>query len=98
MKKNLPKVYANPINKIINNNLDVYYNDRTTKETKKSVDVTRKINEIFASTHHVYKSNVRITSINGILETTIIGKSGNNLLSLNGEKININDIQDIEKI
>lgn len=98
MEKNLPKVYANPINKIINNNLDVYYNDRTTKEAKKSVDITRKINEIFASTNHVYKSNVRITSINGILETTIIGKSGKNLLSLNGEKISIDDIQDIEKI
>ncbi len=98
MEKDLPKVYVNPINKVINNNLDVYYNDRTTKKVTDTIDIPRKINEIFASTHHVYKSNVRITLANDTIETTIIGKSGNNLLSLNGDKININDIQNIEKI
>lgn len=98
MEKDLPKVFANPINKVINNNLDVYYNDRTAKEIKHDIDVPKKINEIFASTTHVYKSKVKITTASDILETTIIGKSGNYLLSLKGDKISINDIQDIEKI
>lgn len=97
MEKDLPRVFVNPINKEINNNLDIYYQGRI-KEVPKNIDITKKINQIFASTSHVYKSKVRITTENDTFETTIVGKSGSDLLSLNGERIHINNIQNIEKI
>lgn len=97
MEKDLPRVYVNPINKEINNNLDIYYKGRI-KEVPKNIDITKKINQIFASTSHVYKSKVRITTENDTFETTIVGKTGSDLLSLNGERIHINNIQNIEKI
>lgn len=97
MEKDLPRVFVNPINKEINNNLDIYYKGRI-KEVPKNIDITKKINQIFASTSHVYKSKVRITTENDTFETTIVGKTGSDLLSLNGERIHINNIQNIEKI
>lgn len=97
MEKDLPRVFVNPINKEINNNLDIYYKGRI-KEVPKNIDITKKINQIFASTSHVYKSKVRITTENDTFEATIVGKSGSDLLSLNGERIHINNIQNIEKI
>lgn len=97
MEKDLPRVFVNPINKEINNNLDIYYKGRI-KEVPKNIDITKKINQIFASTSHVYKSKVKITTANDTFETTIVGKSGSDLLSLNGERIHIDSIQNIEKI
>ena len=35
---------------------------------------------------------------NGEIRTTIVGKSGNYLLTLNGERINMLEINDIERI
>ena len=44
----LPKVFANPIDKKINNYQDLYYSVRTPKALSKK-DVNKKINEIFGS-------------------------------------------------
>lgn len=97
MDKDLPKVYASPINKTLNNNKEVFYShDRNIKEIKKE-DIPRKVNEIFASPHHVYKSNVKITTANSEFNAVIVGKKDNQLLTINGERININDILNIEK-
>lgn len=99
MKNNLPRVYANPINKELKNNLDYYVSNTNEERSINSENIPRKINEIFASPHHVYKSKVRIRLFdNQELETTIVGKTGNYLLTLNGEKVNIDNIADIEKI
>lgn len=98
MEKDLPRVFVNPINKEINNNLDIYYKDRGFKEVQNNIDITKKINQIFASASHVYTSKVKITTANDTFETTIVGKSGSDLLSLNGERIHIDSIQNIEKI
>lgn len=98
MKKNLPNVFANPINKPLNNNREVYYSDVVEHRNLRSENIPQKINEIFASVHHVYKSNVKIITKEGEIFTTIVGKNGNNLLTLNGEKININDILDIQRL
>ena len=98
MKKDLPKVYANPIDKDIRNNTNFYYGKNEEVRKEKEVNVYEKINQIFASRHHVYKSNVLIKTKNGQLRTTIVGKAGNFLLTLNGDKINMLDITDIEKI
>ena len=98
MKKDLPRVYANPIDKELRNNTDVYYGKNDEVRSDQKVNVYEKINQIFASPHHVYKSNVLIQTRNGEIKTTIVGKSGNYLLSLNGDKINMLDIVDIKRI
>ncbi len=98
MKKDLPSVYANPINKEIKNNSSVYYGKNEEIRGMSKENIMEKINHIFASIHHVYKSNVLIYTKSGQIKTTIVGKSGNYLLTLNGDKINILDITDIERI
>lgn len=98
MNKNLPNVFANPINKPMNNNRKVYHSDITEERSIKRENIPQKINEIFASVHHVYKSKVKITTSEGDLFTTIVGKTSTHLLTLNGEKININNILDIKRL
>ena len=98
MNKNLPRVYANPINKELHNNKDIYISSKENKTPKDSPNVLKEVNEIFSNPHHVYKSRVRITTKDQTYETTVVGKSGSYLLTLNGEKININDILDITRL
>ena len=69
-----------------------------TSSTYKNFAICPKINDIFSSSHHVYKSRVRITLKDDIQERTIIGKTSNQLLTLSGDKISIVDIVDIERI
>ncbi|MBQ6686919.1 MAG: hypothetical protein IJN03_00155 [Bacilli bacterium] len=101
MKKDLPGVFANPLNKDFKNVQEIYYskNDLTLRNSSVSIDsILTKINRIFNSSHHVYKSKVKITTNNGILVKEIVGKSSGNLLTLDGEVIKIIDILDIEKM
>lgn len=101
MNDKLPKVYANPINKTLTNNLEYVVSSTNNLDVRNInvVDIPRKINEIFASPNHVYKSRVWIKLLdNQELETVIVGKTGTYLLTLNGDKISINNIQNIEKI
>ncbi len=97
MDKNLPKVYANPINKTINNNREVF-NSTDHYEVPKSENILKKINEIFASPNHVYKSEVLIKTNNEEIRTSIVGQTNTYLLTLDGNKIRLNDIVSIDKI
>ena len=98
MNNKLPKVYANPINKEINNNKDIFYSNLKQERTINKESIYRQINEIFASSHHVYKSRVAIT-IDGVTkEETIIGEANNYLLTIDGKKINIAKIEDIKRL
>ncbi|MFR5856242.1 MAG: hypothetical protein ACLUFU_00345 [Bacilli bacterium] len=91
-----PKVFANPINKKINNVQDLF---RSSQDEKLNpLDVNKKINEIFASSNHVYKSRVKITLKDKTITTDLIGKTNLNLLTLDGGLIKITDILDIERI
>ena len=92
-----PRVYANPINKKIDNVQDLFRSDKDSRSIN-PVDVNKKINEIFASRNHVYKSRVRITLKDGVVEKEIVGKTNINLLTLDGDLIKITDIVDIERI
>jgi len=98
MEKNLPRVYANPINKTLANNKDIFYSGENDVRSINTIDVTKKINEIFASKTHVYKSKVRIKTNDDILEEVIVGRTGAYLLTLSGAKISIPTIIDIERI
>ena len=101
MNNNLPRVYANPIDKELSNNLNYHICSTSIPDTRslESENIPRKINEIFASPNHVYKSRVRIKLLNNEeIETTIVGKTGNYLLNLNGDKVSINNIINIDKM
>ena len=99
MKKDLPNDYANPLNKTMKNVQEIYYGSGASTDRTVSVDsVLTKINRIFNSNHHVYKSRVRITTSEGDREEEIVGRTNGSLLTLSGERIKIIDILDIERI
>lgn len=93
----LPNVFANPINKKFENVQDLYRSDKAVRSYNPQ-DINKKINQIFGSSDHVYKSKVKITLNDGITTEYIVGKTNLNLLTLEGKLIKITDILDIEKI
>ena len=98
MNDELPKVYANPIDHELNNNKDVFFSSLKEERTNSRENISREVNEIFANPHHVYKSRVLIT-IDGVqTEEVIVGKFKDDILTLNGRHININQIQNIKRI
>lgn len=102
MEKKLPKVFANKIDKNLNNNETVYYNKNEERKIEEKdplssiLTVNQKINQIFSSARYVYKADVVITTKNGKLNKRIIGRNRNELITMDNEVININDIIDIE--
>lgn len=98
--KDLPKVFANKIEGNINNTQDIFYgSDRDIpKKHQDSLNLSRKINSIFASSTHVYKSRVKIEFKDRIEKKVIVGKTNSHLITIDGELIKISDIVDIEKI
>lgn len=95
--KELPKVYVNPIEKNLQNNKDLFYS-RLMSDRKGTKDVMREIDYIFHSKDFVYKSRVEITTHEGIIETTLIGKTQTSLLTMDGKRIPITEIEDIKKV
>ena len=100
--KDLPRAFANKIDTNINNDQELFYgSDRIiTKKVKKDDDISivKKINNIFASSHHVYKSRVKITLKDKVVEKVIVGKTSADLITMDGERIKIIDILDIERL
>ena len=92
MDRDLPNVYAGIIDKEIKNDQEIYSN---INRSSNNINIREKINKIFSSTDFVYKKDVRITTNEGIINTTIVGINNNNLLTMNNEAINISDIIDI---
>ena len=91
----LPHVYANTNLNSIKNNETIYYNkDKNTKV----VNVNNKINELFRSSKYVYKIDVRITTKDKIEVYKVIGKVNDYLITINNDKILIDDIIDIEEV
>ena len=95
--KDLPNVSAFPIEKELRNSQERFYGHEEIFPSKK-VNVISKINSIFSSNNHVYKSRVRIKTNKDIFERTIVGKTNTDLLTLSGDKIKIVDILDIERL
>jgi hypothetical protein len=99
MKQDLPKVFANKINKKLNNTQEIYYQDNFKNNNIHDIrSVNKKISDIFNSNNFVYKSNVKITTKDNIITKIIVGRKNNYLLTMDNEAININDIIDIEII
>lgn len=94
--KNLPGVFAAPIDKKIENNRNVF---RSSKKEEHGETISKnEINKIFNSRNHVYKTRVILTTKSGEKEVDVIGMNKENLLTLNGEAIAINDIIEIKKV
>lgn len=96
MNKILPKVYANKIDKVINNSREIYYTSSRGNES--FIDINKKINDLFKSKNFVYKKDVKITLKGQVIKKTIVGLKNNYLLTMDNKMININDIVDINEI
>lgn len=100
MREDLPKVFANKIDKKINNTQDIYYEDnsRNNSDMRDVRTVNKKIADIFDSSNFVYKSSVKITTRDRVISKTIVGRRGNYLLTMDNEAIDINEILDINTL
>ncbi len=92
MDKNLPRVFANPLSKKINNQKEFFYGNNIRNNTL----VSEKLAKIFKPSNFIYKKDVVITTSKGVFNKTIIGYTKNKLLTKDNQAININDILDIE--
>jgi hypothetical protein len=94
----LPRVYANPLQKEFTNVQKICncsLNDRSVEEPNLNV----KLRKIFDSREFVYKKRIRIKLANNeTKEIVLIGKTSDSLLTMDGQRIKINEIYDIEEI
>ncbi len=106
--KKFPKVYKSKIEKLKSKIQNEYYyhdnsHDRDLKMTdfkNKKVDkmlLLKKINNIFSSPNYVYQADISILYKNGEnISKKVIGIKDNYLITIEGEKIFIDDIYDIK--
>ena len=97
MDKKLPNIYANPIQKKLQNVQEMYYGEDRVGVNKDDKPVLKKINEIFSSLDFVYKSRVRITTMSGSREYVLVGRTDKSLLTFDNETVLIADILEIQK-
>lgn len=105
MNKKIPKIFVNKIDKNIDNNTKVYYsykdNFKEEKIDRKNIDyfgLQNKINNLFKSSDFIYKKKFLIKTDSFEKEFTIISKSYDYLLTIDGDRIFIKDIIDIRNI
>lgn len=104
MNKKLPKVFANKINKNLDNNKSIFYSnkenidvvDNSIRNSNPVVNINQKINSIFSSPKYVYKADVDITTNDGVVSKRVVGKNGTHLITIDNELIPISNIIDIE--
>lgn len=101
MNKKLPEIFQNKIEKTLTNNDNMYYSAK--EQHKEIVDnrseeksIREKINEIFSSPNYIYKANVKITIGNQTINTRIIGRNKNYLITMDNKTFLIDDITNIE--
>ena len=89
----LPKVFVNPINKIIDNDQKNYrsYKDSYIRKNITSLDIDNIIN----SKKYINGTKVKILINNEYLYKTIITRQKDYLITIDNEKIFIKDIDDI---
>lgn len=95
--KDLPKVFANPIDKSLHNNRSYSYGKlEDEKKNRNEGEIINKIDKIFKSESTLYSIDCIITFENNEEKYTIIGKTNNNLVTKNQKLIPIREIYDIE--
>lgn len=102
MKDEFPKIYKSKINSLKSKIQNEYYYHGKDVEEKpiKKVDkltLLKKINAIFTRNDYVYQADVNIMYKNGENKhKKIIGTKDNYLLTIDNERISIDDIYDIK--
>ena len=104
MKKELPRIYVNNIDKAIDNNKKIYISNIATKtEAKQKTDEDKNLDEVkkivkkmFNKKDLIYKIPVEIETNNEKLKTKIIGKKDNYLITIENKIINIKEIKNIK--
>ena len=90
----LPKVYENKIISNIDNVQKVFKNSILSNRVSVN-NINDKINRILNSNKHISKSLVSIKTSNGIIDTYLIGRTKNKILTMDGKIILVDDILDI---
>ena len=99
MKEDLPRVYANKIERKLNNTQDIYYQNHSQNVLKNdSKTINKKIAEMFNSVNFIYKKDAKITINGRTITKTIVGRKNNFLLTMDNDAINIDEITNIEVI
>ncbi len=98
MKKDLPSVFSNPIEKEIKNNTEYYYGSLKNNTLVREKNIMQEINHIFSSKDFVYKKQIRVTTIDNSFDVTLVGRNSSSLLTLDNKSIPISSITDIEVI
>ena len=96
----LTKFFINKIDKSIKNNKESYYYKGNEPIIIDDADINVKetINEIFNSDSFVYKTKVTIKFKNGKSKVyEIVAMKNNELISIDGDKIKVDDIVNIKK-
>ncbi|HHX94090.1 MAG TPA: hypothetical protein GX690_03235 [Tenericutes bacterium] len=109
MKNSEIKVQAFPISKKLNVNQKVFYSGNKNKPKKEKEDI--KINKDFTEMTILEKINyiinlpifmedtiVSITTSDGVINQTIVEREGDKVILKNGQKIKIDEIEDITLI
>lgn len=95
--KDLPRVYANPINNDINHNRTFSYGKLETEKFSRDADyVEGKLSKLFKSDRNIYSIDCLIKFATNEERYTIIGRTNNNLVTKNQKLIPIREIYDID--
>lgn len=104
MSKELPSIFKNTPNKIINNNKKVYYSSYSSDiapviNDKFSVEdntLNGTVNNMLKNRQFVFNVPVEIKTKDGIFNSSIISKVGDHLLTSDGRTIIIEDILSVK--
>ena len=95
----LPELFTKTFDKKIDNSIDyIKINNKRTEIKLSNNEINKKINNIFKSKNYIYKIKVEISMKDKIIETHIIGKNNNNLITIDNELIPIKNITNINEI
>lgn len=109
MNKELPKMYHSNFDKEIknnetffstlnNNDLRINKKEDSNKDIKfDRFSIEQKIFNIFNAKDYIYKADVTIVTDTQTIKKRIVGKNGNNLITMDNEYIPISIIRDIYK-
>ena len=89
MKNELPRIFKVQPHKNFNNNENYFYGEYRSKNNKVAIDDLFKINE-------VYRTSVKLVLKNKTVSKVIIGRTQNNLITLDNEIIPISEIIEVE--
>lgn len=91
----IPKVFANKIDKKIENN-ETYYVSKNEEKRVDKVNVDKKIKDLFNKSNYVYKIDVVITFKDKKETKRIVGKNDKYLITIDNERIPISEILDLD--